>query len=233
MKKSLFFACFFAVSIISATAQDIKYGVQAGLNVAGFSGKDVSNINEGLEDIGLDLNPKPKTGFHFGGYAIIYYNEFISYQPGLYFSSRGFRINDSFSFSNSGGDMATIDIEYVYSSYYLDAPLLARVELSSGFSVLLGPQFSFLLADKENFTGSIGEVSGSTRSRNIDDVKNVDVAITIGASYDLPMGFHVSAAYDLGLRSVLDKNNLEGDPAKVYNRVFKLSVGYTFFDILN
>ena len=53
--------------------------------------------------------------------------------------------------------------------------------------------------------------------------EGVDVAIAGGVGYTFDNGFNIKAGYDYGLGK-LDKN----DNFKAYNRVVKLSLGFSF-----
>jgi hypothetical protein len=97
---------------------------------------------------------------------------------------------------------------------YIDLPVLLRLKLIPAINVFAGPQFSFL-ASRNYQLGNV--VSNST-----EPIKGYDVAGVVGAQVVLPLGFNVQASYDIGLSSL---NYFDTD---VKNRVFKVSLGYTF-----
>jgi hypothetical protein len=56
-----------------------------------------------------------------------------------------------------------------------------------------------------------------------DNFNRMDIGIAGGIGYQFDNGFNIKGGYDYGLAR-LDKNN----NYKAYNRVVKLSIGYTF-----
>jgi hypothetical protein len=107
---------------------------------------------------------------------------------------------------------------------YIDIPLLLKANVAKGLSVFAGPQVSFLL--KNNLHLNAGVLGISLFSRNLDITSNfnkTDIGIAGGLGYKFDNGFNITAGYDYGL-SRMDKNN----SFKAYNRVVKVSVGFSF-----
>lgn len=100
-----------------ANAQDVKFGVKGGLNVANFSG-DVDG-NSAL------------VGFHVGGFAEIKISEKFAVQPELLFSTQGAKFNE-----------AGTDVNFNLS--YLNIPVMAKYYVADKFSLEAGPQIGFL-----------------------------------------------------------------------------------------
>ncbi|NER14586.1 outer membrane beta-barrel protein [Leptobacterium flavescens] len=125
MKKLLFFL---SVSLLAvgANAQDVKFGVKGGLNVANITGSDIS----------LDS----RISLHLGVTSEISLTDKFSLQPELLYSAQGSDI----------GDLITIELDY------LSLPILAKYYIADGFSVEAGPQFSFLVNDNVSFDDGLG-----------------------------------------------------------------------------
>ena len=88
----------------------------------------------------------------------------------------------------------------------------------------MDPQVSFLV--KNNLKLDAGILGFSLFSRNLDITNNfnkTDIALAGGAGYQFDNGFNINAGYDYGLSKV-DKNS----NFKAYNRVVKVSVGFSF-----
>jgi hypothetical protein len=89
-----------------ANAQDVKFGVKGGLNVANFSGD--------IED------SSALTGFHVGGFAEIKISEKFAIQPELLFSAQG-ADGDGGNFSLSYINVPVMAKFYVADKFNLEA----------------------------------------------------------------------------------------------------------------
>ncbi|WP_136668743.1 porin family protein [Flavobacterium sp. H122] len=117
MKKLLLtVAAVFAFSF--ANAQETKFGVKAGLNLADWSGDDADGIDS-------------KVGFHVGGFAEIKLNDKFALQPELLYSAQGGKAD--------GG---------TYNVDYINIPVMAKFYATEKFSVEAGPQVGFLVSAK-------------------------------------------------------------------------------------
>jgi hypothetical protein len=92
------------------------------------------------------------------------------------------------------------------------------LKFGDGFNVFGGPQVSFLTNSK--FEGDFG---GSTVSIDTNNIKDTDAGLVFGLGYNLPKGINIQGSYDYGLTPIFKDSN-----ADVYNRGFKVSLGYTF-----
>ena len=124
MKKQLFIAMFFLVSIFNSDAQVVRFGIKAGANFANFNGGAA----------GIDYNSR--TSLHAGVLAEIPLGN-IAIQPELLYSSQGADVKG----------IGDVNLDYV------SVPVLAKFYiLSDKLSLDVGPQFSFLIDEaKESF----------------------------------------------------------------------------------
>ncbi len=120
MKKLLLCAAIAVFAMCNVNAQEMKFGVKAGVNFASLGGDD----SDGLDGL---------TSFHVGGVLNIGVSEKFSVQPELVYSAQGA--------SYDGGDLK-LD--------YLNIPVLAKVMVADGFSIEAGPQIGFLLSAKDD-----------------------------------------------------------------------------------
>ncbi|WP_111671533.1 porin family protein [Algoriphagus litoralis] len=182
-------------------------GVFTGLNASAQSGLGIrggaSFFNFGGEDVS-ENDYTNRTGFHAGVYASIFGGSAISIEPGIYYSVKGTQNDDVLN------TRAILD--------YIDVPVLVRLKFGEGFNFFVGPQVSFLARSK--FEGDFG---GSTVSLDTDSVKETDAALVFGLGYNLPKGLNIQGSYDYGFTPIFKNSD-----ADVYNRGFKVSLGYTF-----
>jgi len=197
------------------TAQDIKFGVKGGLNLANMSGD--------VEDNSMKL------AFHVGGMAEIKISDQFSVQPELLYSEQGAKFSDG-----------TLCLNYlavpVMAKYAVSENL--SLEVGPQFGYLLSAKAK----DESNDGGGGGNVEASAKSstsskvqstqaaqadsRDIkENFKSFDLGLALGASYLLNNGLNVGVRYIMGL-SDTPKND-DGD-FKYKNSVFQLSIGYYF-----
>lgn len=180
-------------------AQNLSFGVKAGMDFANWGGKDASDSN-------LDMNP----GFHIGGFVESPLTRSLELESGLYLATKGARGEDS---------IEGIDLKVRSTSYYLDLPVLVKYSFPAGLNLFAGPQFSYLLDSKWTW-----EFDGEKESEwDTEGANRFDLGLVAGTGYKFKNGFRLNANYDLGL-SKLGKD----DNSKVYNRVIKVSAGYVF-----
>ena len=189
-------------------AQDIKFGVKAGLNMASLNGGDTYYGSYGR-----------KVGFHVGGLAEIKINDKFSVQPELLYSLKGADLN--YGFSGFYG-IAANEI----SLSYIDVPVMVKFYPIERLSAELGPNVAFLMSAKgqkynsaTNTTNPKGDIK--------DSYNGVDFGMNIGAGYELKQGIMFQLRYNIGLSDV-SKAPLVGTNYADKNSVFQISVGYKF-----
>ncbi|GAB2816746.1 porin family protein [Ferruginibacter profundus] len=221
MKKFFTLAVLSLIIITSSKAQ-ISYGVQAGVNIANWQGDALNSLNSVVDLSNGFIGTKSRTGFHIGGYLSIPISEQVSFEPGLQYSQKGYAMKgdlkiDALKFL---GVNASAKVE----ANYIDIPLIVKAEVAKGLSIYAGPQLSYLAKSSLHVNTSVLGISLLNKRLDLtDNFNRIDIGIAGGVGYQFDNGFNVKAGYDYGL-SKLDKN----DNFKAYNRVVKLSVGFSF-----
>ena len=207
---------------MNSTKAQITYGVQAGATIANWKGDALQSLNNVVDLSNGFITTKSKTGFTVGGYVNIPVSDKISFEPGLQYAQKGYTMQgnlkiDALKFL---GVNASAKVE----AHYIDVPLVLKAEVAKGLSIYAGPQLSYLV--KNNLHLNAGVLGISLYNNKIDITDNfnrLDMGIAGGIGYKFDNGFNIKAGYDYGL-SKLDKN----DNFKAYNRVAKISVGFSF-----
>lgn len=218
MKKLFLSMVCLAGFIFTGTAQDIKFGAKAGLNLSTFMGDDADEA-EAL------------AGFHVGGLVEIKLNDKFSVQPELLFSRIGAQATVS---EVEGGVLYRGDLKARLG--YLTVPVMAKYYVIPGLSVEAGPQVGFLVSAKHEVDATadfgVGTVSFGDTDDAKDQYKKVDFAFNLGAGYELPMGLFFQARYNIGLTNIGEAyTDSDGDrvrAADLKNGVFQLSAGWKF-----
>jgi hypothetical protein len=139
MKKIIVFILAIAIIVPAINAQhhgdDLRdrflFGLKAGANY--------SNV---YDAVGEQFNADPKFGFVGGAFIVMPFNRFIAFQPEFLFSQKGFKAT---------GVILGSPYKFTRSTNFIDVPLLISLRPSSYLSFLVGPQYSYLIKQKDEF----------------------------------------------------------------------------------
>ena len=222
MKQKIFLSIISSFLLLNVIQAQVSYGVRSGVNFAKWQGDDLQIIEDLLDKTDGYLVTKGRTGLHIGGYVHIPISETISFEPGLEYSKKGYSIKGDFQIPAL--KYFGINIGAQVQSHYIDIPLVLKANVYKGFQVYAGPQVSYLVRSTLNAKLGVLGISIFNKGFGITERFNkVDLGLTGGLGYQFDNGINIQAGYDYGL-SKLDKN----DNYAAYNRVVKVSVGYTF-----
>ena len=224
MKKLIFtLMALLAISTITK-AQEVKYGIKAGVNVAQWGGDAKSTIKD-IVDLAGVLSTEANVGFHAGPFMNIAVNDQLSFETALLISKKGYKIRGKLTEEDGALlNLLNLNVSVTQDSYYIDLPVVAKYKVTEGLSVFGGPQFSYLVSNELDLkAGILGFNVINTQLDIMQNFRKMDVGLSAGVGYDFENGMNISASYDWGLTS-LDKNS----NFDAFNRVAKVSIGYTF-----
>lgn len=215
MKKVFFFSAIFALCSLVSFAQETKFGLRAGVNLAKLSFSNDSEL-EGVDHKNL-------INFSFSGYADLPLSENFSIQPGLGVNGKGSR------FANPENSDERMDINLLY----VDVPVYAVGKLPVSFGKIIfgaGPYFGYAVSGKVKTVAN-----GQSDSEKInfgnnadDDLSPIDYGANFLAGVEISNGFTVHAGYGLGIANLVTKPNREASDAKVNTRALTFGVGFLF-----
>ena len=222
MIKKLFVFLIFTLIINNVINAQITYGVRSGVNYATWKGDDIQIIQDLVDKTDGYIVTKGITGMHIGGYVNIPLSETFAFEPGLAYSKKGYSLKGDFQIPVL--KYLGINARAQVQSHYIDIPLLIRANVYKGLNVYAGPQISYLVRSTLNAKLGVLGITIFNRGVGITERFNkVDMGLTGGVGYQFENGLNMQAGYDYGL-SKLDKN----DNYSAYNRVVKVSVGFSF-----
>jgi hypothetical protein len=132
--KKIFLVAVAALAIsYSAVAQD---GPALGLKI----GTNYSNV---YDEHGEEFNADGKFGWVAGAFLSIPIGEFFGIQPEVLFSQKGFK---------ASGRMFGSTYNLTRTTNYIDVPLLFALKPGKSVTLLAGPQFSYLMKQKDEFS---------------------------------------------------------------------------------
>lgn len=208
MNKTILIIISAALFSSSVYAQDernkISLGVKAGANFA--------NV---YDSEGEEFDSDGKLGLAAGVFVAIPIGQFFGIQPELLFSQKGY---------TSSGSVLGFDYNLTRTSNYIDVPLLFALKPSDFVTVLLGPQYSYLLKQTDVFNNPISNVVVEQEFENENVRKNIFGFIT---GLDINIDDFV-----VGARVSWDLLNNNGDGTsntpRYKNVMGQITLGYRF-----
>ena len=184
--------------VLSATyiQAQTRFGIKGGLNFSTVA------LSGGTGTI----TPDSKTGFNLGVISEIPLATDFYLQPGLLFSTKGFK-SDSETFSTN----------------HIDIPINALYKLHAGSIKVLGfagPYIGYAVSGKGKYEGISSDIkfSGDNKVMNA-----FDLGLNFGAGVEIS-NFQITAQYGLGLTNLA----VNSDSFTMKNKVFGVSVAYLF-----
>lgn len=187
----------------SDSREQLHFGLKAGVNFA--------NV---YDEENQDYVADSKAGFAAGAFLSIPLGKFIGFQPEVMYSQKGFKAT---------GSILGADYEFKRTSTYLDIPLQLQIKPLEQLTLLVGPQFSYLLETKNEFNGD--STTQQEDDINSENYKKNIFGFVVGADVNLE-NFVISgrAGWDI------TKSDTDGDDTepRYKNQVVQLTLGYRF-----
>lgn len=198
----------FMANYVVAQSNDSRssfhFGIKAGLNFA--------NV---YDEQGEAFRADGKTGFAGGFFMTIPLGEVFGVQPEVLFSQKGFKATGSLLGTNYGLTRTT---------NFIDVPLYFTVKPFPLLTILAGPQFSYLIRQKDEFNSELGSAEQIKEFENDNIRKNI-----LGAALGLDVNFDPLV---IGLRAGWDLSTNNGDGSsqtpRYKNGWVQLTLGYRF-----
>jgi hypothetical protein len=230
-------------SISFLSAQKVKFGAKASLNLSKFIFSDTRSQNF--------TEPKFLTGFNLGCFAEISITDKFAFQPELLYATQGSKLETK-EFDIISGGRLSHDYEGIFKTSYINIPLLAKYYATKKLFFAAGPQIGVLLNAKRTIIGfqtnlvDLGSDQYGEQTLIYDgqeeDVKDLftsfAVGLGIGTGYFFTENLFAEARYNIDL----SKNQIQRDqnfnekftftPYGQYtvsrSSSFQVSVGYRF-----
>lgn len=168
---------------INAQEEGIRVGLKAGGNYA--------NVYDSKGD---EFTSDAKLGVVAGGFLDISLGRFLAIQPEILFSQKGFK---------GTGKVLGSAYSLTRTSNFLDIPLLLALKPFESVRVLIGPQFSYLLKQKDVF-GSGALTFEQEKVFNNDNIRKNILCIVGGVDVNIKY-------FVIGARAGWDLQNNNGD----------------------
>jgi Outer membrane protein beta-barrel domain len=188
----------------SDSREDLMFGLKAGANY--------SNV---YDEQGGKFDADPKVGFVGGAFLAIPIGKYLGVQPELLFSQKGFQ---------ASGNLLGSTYNVTRTTSFIDIPVFFAFKPSEFISILLGPQYSYLMKQRDVFTSTTTSYAQEKEFSNDDIRKNI---MGIVGGLDLTLNHFV-----LGARMAWDvqTNNANGTSTtpRYKNVWYQGTVGFRF-----
>lgn len=215
MKNTLIIAALFSITTTVVIAQEgsnetdnrekFQFGLKAGLNY--------SNV---YDSKGEEFNADAKFGFVGGMSLYIPFGKYIGIQPEALISQKGFK---------GKGSILGNTYHFTRTTTYLDIPLFFALKPSEFFTIVAGPQFSYLLNQRDVFSSTAHSYDQEQEFKQDNIRKNI---------FGVVGGFDINIKHiTLGARAACDLQSNAGDGSsstpRYKNVWFQGTVGYKFY----
>jgi len=185
--------------VLSATytQAQTRFGIKGGLNFSTIA----------ISGSGTTTTPDSKIGFNLGAISEIPLATDFYLQPGLLFSTKGYKIGSNLSVSTNN----------------IEIPINALYKLNAGSVKVLGfagPYIGYAVSGKGKYEGISSDIkfSGDNKVMNA-----FDLGLNFGAGVEIS-NFQITAQYGLGLTNLA----VNSDSFTMKNKVIGVSVAYLF-----
>lgn len=182
--------------------EKFTFGIRAGGNL--------SNV---WDSEGQDFEADPKLGFAGGFFVAVPIGQYIGVQPEILFSQKGFK---------SSGTLLGTHYSHTKTTSYIDIPLQFQVKPAAFLTILAGPQFSFLVTEKNEYTFGSNSTAQQEEFENDNIRKNILGVVT---GFDINI-YHVvvSTRFSWDLQS--NKGDGTSTTPRYRNQYIQLTIGF-------
>lgn len=208
------FSMSFLGTVVFAQDNDNKTDYRDKLMIGFKGGANYSNVYDTKGDVFV---ADPKLGVVIGVFGSIPIGKLYGIAPEVLFSQKGFKATGQILGSAYG---------LTRTSNFIDVPIMFAVKPSEFITLVAGPQFSYLLNQKDVFTSGNTTVEQQKEFQNANIRKNL-LSIVVGGNVTMK---HLV----LGGRLAWDLQNNNGDGTstapRYKNRWIQLTVGYRLYN---
>ena len=187
MKKILVFIILSSI-VFWGTLPAQGIGIKGGLNLGKFTGDDVNDIAD-------ELDEKYQMGYSAGAFISIPFGELFSLRPEVLFTNNGAKYESS---------QEGAELKMVMSMNWLNVPVLAVVNLGP-VKVFAGPYFDLFLSGKTKIEATYGgETFDEEEDIDKEEISSFVYGAVAGAALGIGNMMDIELRYSQGL-STLDK----------------------------
>lgn len=164
---------------------------------------------------GDEFNSEAKFGFTGGAFLKIPIGRLAGIQPEVLLTQKGFK---------GRGNLIGSPYDFKRTSVFLDIPIMLAVKPSEFISLMAGPQYSYLLNQKDEFTSTTTSYAQEQEFKNDNIRKNI-LGIVAGMDINLNQ-IIISGRYSWDIQN--NKGDGTSSTPRYKNQCLQLTVGMVF-----
>ena len=207
MKKIILFTALFVSTAFITTAQvreEFKFVIKGG-----FAQSNIYDSDD--EDFQADMG----TGYTIGAGLEIPIGKFLGLHPEIIATQKGFQGSGSFLGNN---------YSYKKTTTFLEVPILFALKPFDFLSIVAGPQFAYLLSERNQFESIVGFDQEETFEN--EDVRNNILGFVAGANLNVN---HFTVGGRVGFDFQTNRSDGTSETPRYKNVWGLLTVGYRFY----
>ncbi len=214
MKKTLLLSLACMGTLLSTvhaqeTTTDNRAKAQFGFKI----GTNYSNV---YDTQGEQFDADPKFGLALGAFAVVPIGKFIGLQPEVLYSQKGFKAT---------GILFGTAYDMTRTTSYLDFPLLFSIKPMPNFSLLIGPQYSYLLKVKNEFKNGSTTILQEQEFDN-DNIRKNTLGFVLGGDVSIE---HLVVSGRIGWDLINNHGDGSSSTPRYKNAWYQVTLGYVLF----
>lgn len=214
MKKFLISSIAAGLILISVcqaqeSSSDVREKPKLGLKIGG----NYSNVYDAQ---GESFVADPKFGLALGAFIHLPLGTYLGIQPEILFSQKGFK---------GTGVLLGDPYKFTRTTNYIDVPFFLALKPTSFISVLVGPQYSFLLKQKDEFANTTTNIAQEKEFQNENIRKNI-FGLSLGADINMD---HLVLSGRLGWDIMTNNGDGTSSTPRYKNNWYQITIGYRFY----
>jgi len=213
MKKIMFMLFAFTLTATQISAQenetDFREKMQFGVKI----GTNYSNVYDSDNE---DFKADAKLGLAAGIFTAIPIGKYMGIQPEIMLSQKGFK---------GEGKIFLTPYKFKRTTNFIDVPIFFVLKPSEFFTLFAGPQYSYLLNQKDFFKA--GEVSTEQEQEfDNDDVRKHTLGFASGIDVNIK---HLILGFRAGVDLQNNRNDNFSSTPRYKNVYYQFTLGYRFY----
>jgi hypothetical protein len=178
--------------------------------------REVITYSNVYKTSGEDFNSDAKFGFATGVFLAIPIGRFLGVQPEVLYSQKGFKAT---------GTILNSPYDVTRTTSYIDIPLLVALKPIEYFTLVAGPQYSYLIKQKDVFANATSTIEQQQEFEN-DNIRKNTVCFLGG--FDINY-YHLVISARLGWDLFNNKGDGTSTTPEYKNVWYQLTLGYRSF----
>ncbi|MDQ3109129.1 MAG: PorT family protein [Bacteroidota bacterium] len=202
--------CCFSTVLTTLHAQDADTDPRGNFSFGLKAGMNYSNV---YDEQGEDFRADGRVGFAGGAFFAIPVGRYLGVQPEVLISQKGFQ---------GSGTLSGSPYSFSRTTTYIDVPLQFQFKPAQVLSIVFGPQYSFLINEKNNYTYGTNSYQ-QEQAFNNDNIRKNILGFVTGADIHIK---HVVVSGRMGWDFQANHGDGTSSTPRYKNKWVQFTVGF-------